>query len=113
MVLFPDKVPPNIVGFIYQNHMSRENIYLMSNKSGLTYVTGGIEGVNSSSEVIRYSRLQGTRKTMPSLLESLHAHALAANEHRIFVLGGRQHYDGNIFYLSTCEYLSPVGVRYF
>ena len=91
--------------------MSRENIYLMSNKSGLTYVTGGIEGVNSSSEVIRYSRLKGTKKTMLSLMESRHAHAVAANERRIFVLGGRQHYNGNIFYFSFCEYLSSVGVR--
>ena len=50
---------------------------------------------------------------MPSLMERRHAHAAAANEHRIFFLGGRQHYNGNIFYLSSCEYLSPVGVRYF
>ena len=71
---------------------------------GMIYVTGGVEGVNSSSEVIRYSRLQGIMRTTPPMIERRHAHAVAANDETIFVLGGRKHLDGSTSFLSTCEY---------
>ena len=42
---------------------------------GMIYVTGGVEGINSSSEVIRYSRLQCIMRTTASMIERRHAHA--------------------------------------
>ena len=53
----------------------------------MIYVAGAIDGVNSSAEVIRLSRVHGSPKTMPSMKESRHAHAVAANDHTVFVRG--------------------------
>ena len=38
------------------------------------------------------------------MIERRHAHAVAANDETIFVLGGRKHLGGSISYLSTSEY---------
>ena len=88
--------------------MRLENIVL-----GMIYVTGGVEGVNSSSEVIRYSRLQGIMRTTPPIIERRHAHAVAANDETISVLDGRKHLGGGLSNLSTCEYHFLSGRRQF
>ena len=78
---------------------------------GMIYVTGGVEGINSSSEVIRYSRLQGIMRTTPPMRERRHAHAVAANDGTISVLGARKHLGGSTSYLSTCEHHVLNGQR--
>ena len=93
--------------------MLEPTMRLIYNLLGMIYVTGGVEGVNSSCEVIRYSRLQGIMRTTPPMIERRHAHAVAANDETIFVLGGRKHLDGSISYLSTCEYHVLNGRRQF
>ena len=73
----------------------------------MIYVAGGIDGVNSSAAaVIRLSRVHGSHKTMPSMKESRHAHAVAANDHTVFVLGDRKNVDDCVSYLTLGEYLN-------
>ena len=72
----------------------------------MIYVAGGIDGVNSSAEDIRLSRVHGSPKKMPSMKESRHAHAVAANEHTVFVLGDRKNVDDCVSHLTLGEYLN-------
>ena len=66
---------------------------------------GGIDGDKSSSEVIRYTRVQGKIKILPSMRECRCQHAVAANNRRINVMGGRNLQGREVAYLSSCEYL--------
>ena len=66
---------------------------------------GGIDGDKSSSEVIRYSRIQGKINKLPSMRECRCQHAVAANNRCIFVMGGRNLQGREVTYLSSCEYL--------
>ena len=66
---------------------------------------GGIDGDKNSSEAIRYTRVQGKIKILSSMRECRCQHAVAANNLRIYVMGGRNLQGREVTYLSSCEHL--------
>ena len=69
-------------------------------------MTGGIDGDKSTSDATRYTRMRGIVKDLPHMRECRCQHAVAANNRRIYVMGGRNLQGRVVTYLSSCEYLA-------
>ena len=101
----------NYIAVQFQDEVTRLHIYLIFTLLDNVFITGGMEGENSTSEVIRWSTKIANRKKMPSMIECRHAHVMAANKGRIFALGGRKHINSSISFLASAEYFNLDKLR--